>query len=351
MASTPPITLGRGLGIDFGTSHSRVSYFNPPTNTSALLRFRDYDDLRQYSIPSVIVWNGDHWLFGYEAEEFRSSSSWNPRHCAEHRSLKRQIFPSTSPSTLSAPGGASISLDEALGELLRYVVRLSDEALRARFEGFELQRSSINVSVPVLFDDVARRRLLKAYHVALGREGEPSLIVNEPTAAAFAAYRYARPADFPEGGTVIFDAGAGSTDITVFNRVGQRLFVLGATAAAAGGDDIDSCLLGLIATKLRKELPSVPADLHSLLDAQIAQIRASKERLSTEIEDLCVIVPKQIVVLRSEFEASLEAEVRRMLLPLEFALRGACNGDRTFRVDRIILTGGSSYRLFVEVSG
>jgi molecular chaperone DnaK (HSP70) len=338
------------LGIDFGTRFTRVTYFDPVTQETGRLRLGlDQRGFREYAVPSLAVRADGRWLFGYEAERYVEAGRWTTPPTPVW-SLKRKLSKPEPEGSTFTIDGETFSVTSVIAEFLKYVLALAEPVLRGHYPQARFDALPMNLSVPVLFDDRARRKITQVYAEVFGNVAGEKLIVNEPTAAGMAEYK--APRNFPDGGIAVFDAGAGTTDVTILNRVGDHLLVVESDAAAVGGDDIDAVLAEVVelACRSRGLDPADPA-LSKLWAIERPKVTRLKERLSAEddVEEVFTLGAHQVPFRYSsgDLEKRVMPIAKQMVDVLSRALTRARRQfertSRPFHLKEVVVVGGSSY--------
>ncbi len=350
MSQRAPDPARLNLGIDFGTSFTRVTYFDPVTEATGLLRFRpEEQSFRQFAIPSLAVRSSGCWLFGYEAERHLQEGHSAPTPTPV-RSLKRRLSkPDPEGSTITI-GEETFEVTSVIAEFLKYVLKIAEPVLQARYPRAKIDALPMNLSVPVLFDDGARRKILAVYTEIFGDDAKSKLIVNEPTAAGMAEYR--SPGGFPSGGIAVFDAGAGTTDVTILNRMGDHLLVVESEAAAVGGDDMDAALATVVEAEFgERGIDLSDPALKKLWTIERSKVTRMKERLSAEddVEEVFTLGIHQMPFRYSstELERQVVSIAKQMVDVLSRALgrarRQFVQTSRPFQLTEVLVVGGTSY--------
>lgn len=200
------------------------------------------------------------------------------------------------------------------------------------------------ITVPAYFNDAQRQATKDAGKIA---GLEVLRIVNEPTAAAL-AYGLDKKKDET---IAVFDFGGGTFDISVL-EVGEGVVEVKSTNGDThlGGDDVDEVLIKWIIDEFKKDqgidLTSDKMALQRLKEAaEKAKVELSSA-METEINLPFITAdasgPKHLVtkLTRSKFEALVEPILKRLLPPVEQALKDA--GVTAKDIDEIVLVGGST---------
>lgn len=200
------------------------------------------------------------------------------------------------------------------------------------------------ITVPAYFNDAQRQATKDAGKIA---GLEVMRIVNEPTAAAL-AYGLDKKKDEM---IAVFDFGGGTFDISIL-EVGEGVVEVKSTNGDThlGGDDVDEALIKWIIDEFKKDqgidLTSDKMALQRLKEAgEKAKIELSSA-METEINLPFITAdqsgPKHLVLklTRSKFEALVEPLLKRLMPPVEQAIKDA--GLEKSQIDEIVLVGGST---------
>jgi molecular chaperone DnaK len=200
------------------------------------------------------------------------------------------------------------------------------------------------ITVPAYFNDSQRQATKDAGKIA---GLEVMRIVNEPTAAAL-AYGLDKKKDET---IAVFDFGGGTYDISIL-EVGEGVVEVKSTNGDThlGGDDIDERLIEWIIEEFKKDqgidLSKDKMALQRLKEAgEKAKIELSST-METEINLPFITAdqsgPKHLVMklTRSRFEQLVDAILKRLVHPLEQALKDA--GVDAKKIDEVVLVGGST---------
>lgn len=200
------------------------------------------------------------------------------------------------------------------------------------------------ITVPAYFNDAQRQATKDAGKIA---GLEVMRIVNEPTAAAL-AYGLDKKSDEI---IAVFDFGGGTFDISVL-EVGEGVVEVKSTNGDThlGGDDVDDVLIDWIIEEFKKdqgiELKTDKMALQRLKEAaEKAKIELSNT-METEINLPFITAdqtgPKHLVMklTRSKFEALAEPVLKRLMPPVEKAIKDA--GLEPKSINELVLVGGST---------
>jgi actin-like ATPase involved in cell morphogenesis len=173
-------------------------------------------------------------------------------------------------------------------------------------------------------------------------------LITEPEAAAL---HYASQVRVEDGSIIgVYDLGGGTFDTAVLRKAAAGRFdLLGKPEGieGLGGADFDAAVFGHVVEHAGAALAAADPEMPGTL-AALARLRRecveAKEALSSDTEaSISVLLPgtqQQIRLVRSEFEAMIEAPVRETVDALEHSLQdmGLDAGD----LSAVVLIGGSS---------
>ena len=218
---------------------------------------------------------------------------------------------------------------EVSAEILRVLRARAEQQLGGELEGAV-------ITVPAYFDDAQRQATKDA-----GRLAGLSVLrlLNEPTAAAL-AYGLDKKR---EGKFAVYDLGGGTFDVSILDLC-DGIFTVMATCGdtALGGDDMDSALAELIASKhpqgqtLRSQIAADPVRSRLLLDAA----RAMKHQLTDADTATTTWEGAGLSITRSEFDAAIAPILQRTAGPCRRALKDA--ELTASELTGVILVGGST---------
>lgn len=200
------------------------------------------------------------------------------------------------------------------------------------------------ITVPAYFNDAQRQATKDAGKIA-GLQVER--IVNEPTAAAL-AYGLDKKKDET---IAVFDFGGGTFDISIL-EVGEGVVEVKSTNGDThlGGDDIDELIVAWIIDEFKKDQG---IDLHSDKMA-LQRLKEAAEKAKVELSSTMEMEinlpfitadasgPKHLLMklTRAKFEALAEPVLKRLIPPVEQALKDA--GLTAKDIDEVVLVGGST---------
>lgn len=190
------------LAIDFGTSFSKIAWFNPKSAQAEIIHTGDGEE----KMPSVVFYGDDtEWgkLVGKAADEVLEDYGHDPEVAGRLvDSVKRALL---DPPVIALPGGRSVTPVAVVADLLG---RLKHDAETRLFHG-PVTRAVI--THPAVFDpqqQVIRRGAETAGFTQVE-------LVPEPVAAALA---FAQAGHKVGDGVLVYDLGAGTFDLAVLAR-------------------------------------------------------------------------------------------------------------------------------------
>lgn len=283
-------------GLDFGTSNTCISYFDPDSHQIKVI-----PDLDGYfTVPTCIEIskseNGFSYTFGRMCQNVASISnvkrligmSWEQykknidlQNFFKSKNLKvvqdftniNQVAIQVDTSVFSTV----VTLEQLIGNFLDHVLKTAQQ--------FTCSNSrAIVLTVPAYFSNVQRnilRNICSNYNIHVLR------IINEPTAAAL-AYVYQskmininQPQSNPEETIIVIDCGGGTTDISVLNMDCQNdiyevIDVNGDNFL--GGEDLTQGLLKFACDKV-----ITYHQFHKFSDRQLERLRKACEKCKCEL--------------------------------------------------------------------
>ncbi|NNM04359.1 MAG: molecular chaperone DnaK, partial [Gemmatimonadetes bacterium] len=200
------------------------------------------------------------------------------------------------------------------------------------------------VTVPAYFNDAQRQATKDAGKIA---GLEVLRIINEPTAASL-AYGLERKEDQK---IAVFDLGGGTYDISIL-ELGEGVFEVKSTNGDThlGGDDLDQRVIEWLVAEFKKDQGiDLSQDAMALQRLKEASEKAKMELSSTMQTDINLPFitatqegPKHLnySLSRAKFEQLVDAEMQRLVPPMEQALKDA--GLSKEEIDEVVLVGGST---------
>ena len=328
--SAAPHQRRLAAGIDLGTTNSLVATVRSGQAETLA------DDNGRHLLPSVVQYQPDGHLVGYEA---RATAAQDPANTIS--SVKRMMGRSLAdiqaryphlPYQLQASENGLPMIHTASGMV--NPVRVSADILKAlatrATATLEGELDGVVITVPAYFDDAQRQGTKDAARLA----GLHVLrLLNEPTAAAIA---YGLDSG-QEGVIAVYDLGGGTFDISIL-RLSRGVFEVLATGgdSALGGDDFDH----LLADHLREQ-----AGMRDRSDARVERefldaATAAKIALSDADETTVTVAGWTGTVTRELFNELIASLVKRTLLACRRALKDA--GVDAGEVLEVVMVGGST---------
>ena len=323
---------GRAVGIDLGTTLSKLAYLDEGGHPVLVPNAEG-----ELLTPSVVAFAKANIMVGRDA--LREVLS-NPARAVLH--VKRQMG---NPKWRFKVDGETYTPETISALILK---KLKQDA--------ELHIGPIHkavITVPAYFDDARRKATEDAGTVA----GLQVLdIVNEPTASAL-AYGLSKGAE--DGVFLVYDLGGGTFDVTVIEKTGQELITLATDGdVELGGKDWDDRLVAFLAEKFIHEFGDDPREDPRALSYLAISSEEAKKTLSRRADANVPVSYKghwgNYQVTREEFESLTEDLLAVTQLTTEMVLEEA--GITWKSVSKIIPTGGSTrmpavMKLLDKVSG
>ncbi|HDR1100550.1 TPA: Fe-S protein assembly chaperone HscA [Pasteurella multocida] len=323
------------VGIDLGTTNSLIATVRSG-QVDILL-----DEKERPLLPSVVHFEQDNVIVGYEAAELASQSPQNTivsvkrligRSLADvqqrYPSLPYQFEASENGLPLIRTSKGTLSPVEISAEILKKLTALAEKRLAGELSGAV-------ITVPAYFDDAQRQSTKDAAKLA----GINVLrLLNEPTAAAIA---YGLDSG-QEGVIAVYDLGGGTFDISIL-RLSKGVFEVLATGGdtALGGDDFDHQLMDWIVAQ------SGIAPQNAQQQRQLTELATQiKIALTDKLETPISYQGWQGNISREQFNQLIQGLVKRSLLACRRALKDAdVSADE---VCEVVMVGGSTRVPFVR---
>lgn len=317
------------LAIDVGTSYTAAALIRPAggsTPTPEILPL----GLQGSAVPSVLYYAADGRILVGEAAERRGLD--DPGRMV--REFKRRI----GDAVPLAVGEAWLAPEDAYATMAKWVVDKAEER-----EGSS--PSSIIMTHPASWGGHRTSTVLAALKFA----GLTDVtLISEPVAAAL---HYAAQTRVEDGSTVaVYDLGGGTFDTAVLRKTAPGTFeLLGRPDGieTLGGADFDAAVLRHVIAHLGEAIEGLdPEDPESKasLSRLRRECREAKEALSMDSEaSIAVALPgtqRTLRLVRSEFEALIEAPIRETVHALERSLRSI--NVEPAELSAVLLIGGSS---------
>jgi len=319
------------IGIDFGTSNSKMAWYNPLTQQAAPLKNAEGDDVT----PSAVYFGEHETLVGQPAiDMLEDEQAWD----RVILSVKRSMVDAP---VYNLPDNRVVSPLEVAAEILR--------KLRHDAEEFHFQEEIKHavVTCPANFDGLERDEIQKAAQMAGFSEVE---LLPEPVAAAL-AYTHTREQEgFQVGNYVlIYDLGGGTFDLAILVREGGVQFRLGLEPDGikrCGGDDFDEALYNYC-DKLAQEKLGRPISLTGMRDLHfLYECRKRKEILTGHKHRTfsSYLAPDsrqfKYELDQTTFENLIHNQVKKTVEKTKAVLEQA--HALSFKIDTFVLVGGSA---------
>lgn len=323
------------VGIDLGTTNSLIATVRSG-QVDILL-----DEKDRALVPSVVHFNQDNVIVGYEAAELASQNPHNTVVSVKRligRSLAdvQQRYPSLPYEFEASENGLPLlktdkglfSPVEISAEILKKLTALAEQRLAGELSGAV-------ITVPAYFDDAQRQSTKDAAKLA----GINVLrLLNEPTAAAIA---YGLDSG-QEGVIAVYDLGGGTFDISIL-RLSKGVFEVLATGGdtSLGGDDFDHQLMDWIVSQ------SGIAPQNAQQQRQLAELATQiKVALTDNLETEIAYQGWLGKITREAFNQLIQGLVKRSLLACRRALKDA--NVSVDEVCEVVMVGGSTRVPFVR---
>jgi molecular chaperone DnaK (HSP70) len=333
------------LGIDLGTTHSVISYWDAAAGRPEPIDISN--GFGKIPLPSVVQWRDgeggeDEWVIGEEA--FRSMKIYPE---TTVRSIKRKMGTNKTVNL----GGKNYLPEEISAKILHELVS------HAQNLNPKAEIAGLVVGVPYDFDDAAQKATMRACEEA-GLADKLICLIKEPNAAAL-AYNFRNNLKKDEK-IMVFDFGGGTLDITLFHVTERdeariKLAVISQGGEAAhGGDDVDAVLIEACAKFIQAKTGQTLEQLAVENQVElVARAREAKERLSGvqrfRIPFTFCIPPFVEQISREEFHTLIEPFINKTRKLVLKALRETYTGSLTpDDIDRVLLEGGSSQMPWVR---
>lgn len=315
----------RCYGIDFGTTNTRIAYFDG-NKTSIVPATGNWG--KDYQIPSVVgIKDGKAVAFGREAL-IRDGVS-------KIHSIK-WIIDREDPLEIE---GFLVQPLDIITEFFRYIVRVVEQSARPKDV-----LANTAVTVPVKYSYRARENLTKA----LSRAGIGlKQFYHEPIAALYCDASFRRM----PGVSAVLDWGGGTLDVAVVRYSNSWVQVLAMEGIKRGGDDFDMMLLERAINKFFYEYPDIPVSPEQLIEnkkigsglkiivedakkdlSRIQQVTISRSKLFKDY-------PLYFDITRQDFENMIEPDIRAAISALKRSVKSAGCTDGI--ITHILMSGGT----------
>lgn len=327
------------IGIDFGTSISKMSWFNKETGRAEVLHNAEGDD----RTPSVVYYSEHGTLVGKAAEvamEDADQLDEESRRIALQqfvRSCKRRLDDST---PIHVGRGRMVLATEVAAEILR---KLKVDAETGHFNA-PVEKAVI--THPAIFTPKQREALRESAKLAGFVEIH---LLEEPVAAALA---YAAVGQNVGNGLLVYDLGGGTFDLALVARGEDSVWKLGLPTDGdfyCGGDDVDQDLYDYWNRQVFETLGRNVSTNNQIDLGFLRECRKRKENLSLLEADAGARVfqsrlpwgaTAKLSMDRATFDGLVAPRVEITLRKTRDMLRRA--GERNIVVDNVVLIGGAS---------
>ncbi len=336
------------IGIDFGTTNCKISFFNKDTKKiemitnedgesifPSIVHIKNFDSCVDYKLPF-----DNRFIIGTQARSFLLSEPEKTFY-----SIKRRLG--------SNDALFKIHLDEFGSEFIASLIFYKLKKIAESY--FNQSVSYCVLTVPANYNDNQRQSIKDAAEIS----GLKVIhLINEPTAAALAYHNTVNNMENnnknpmqSEKRVLIYDFGGGTFDVSLLTIV-DNFYDIEATSGInhCGGDDIDQLLIDRVLNELKKisniEIPNTFQFKNYLRD----ECEKAKIKLSTE-EKVSIhfpflkdkqgeILSPQIEIDRENFNNLAITIISKTLEPIQEVL--SLSGYDKESIDKILLVGGTS---------
>lgn len=308
------------IGIDFGTTRSKIAYIDPAGKPNIILNDRG----DPYTRTAVYFPQSGEPLVGTDAVEQGCVDS---ARCARNFKLKL----GTTDNLLG--NGQVVTATDGAEVVFRYLKGMAEKQL-----GIEVRECVI--TCPANFRDDSKQALLEAAE----RAGLKILkLVQEPTAAGF-AYTLNKGSDKKY---LVYDWGGGTFDVAVQYVQGAQITTLATEGIPKlGGNDLNECLKRRLLAEIESKFGAVPEpDKEPLFFLDLDQrVEAAKISLNGR-KKVPIVVQHNgnqaiVEVSQEEFHKDIEALIQQSLDATHKAI--AAGGLNKNDIDYVVMVGGTS---------
>jgi molecular chaperone DnaK len=308
------------IGIDFGTTRSKIAYIDPSGKPNIILNDRG----EPYTRTAVYFSQPGEPLVGTDAVE---QGCIDPARYTRNFKLKLGTM-----DNLLA-NGQLVTATDAAEVVLRYLKNMAEKQL-----GIEVRECVI--TCPANFRDDAKQALLEAAE----RAGLKVLkLVHEPTAAGF-AYTLNKGGDKKY---LVYDWGGGTFDVAVQHVQGSQMTTLATQGIPQlGGEDLNDCIKKRVLAEMQSQFGDVPEpDKEPLFFLDLDQrVEAAKISLNNR-KKVPIVVQHNgnqaiVEVSQEEFYKDIEALIQQSLDATHKAIAAA--GLNKNDINHVVMVGGTS---------
>ena len=320
------------LGIDFGTTYSKMAWFNPKSKQAEIIKNSE----REEQTPSVVYYGKDQTVVGKFAQDMLEDPQEFERVVI---SAKRDI---ANPALITLPDDRTVEAVDVATEILRKLKRDAEEGQ------FHEEVTHVVITCPATFDSLEQGKIRDAALRAGFKQVE---LMKEPVAAALA---YARMGLKVGKFVLVYDLGGGTFDLAILAHEGEAYeSVLFGGDPRCGGDDFDDALYNYC-DQLALQMLQRPISITGRRDLYF--LHACQKRK----EDLSRLERKMFSSLltgggtfrheldRATFEGLIGARVRSTVQQTQTLIEQA--KEQQYTVDTMVLVGGSSSIPLIERS-
>nr|WP_296748832.1 molecular chaperone DnaK [Thioalkalivibrio sp.] len=347
-----PLTMGKIIGIDLGTTNSCVAVMDG--DQAKVIENSEGGR----TTPSIVAFTEDgEVLVGQSAKRQAVTNSQNTLHAVkrligrrfEEKEVQKdiklvpyKIIKADNGDAWVEVRGKKMAPPEISARVLQKMKKTAEDYLG------ETVTEAV-ITVPAYFNDSQRQATKDAGRIA---GLEVKRIINEPTAAALA---YGLDKKRGDRKIAVYDLGGGTFDISIIEIAevdGEHQFEVLATNGDTflGGEDFDNRLIDYLAGEFKKEqgidLKNDPLAMQRIREAaEKAKIELSSSQ-QTEVNLPYVTAdntgPKHLAmkVTRAKLESLVDDLIQHTIEPCRIALKDA--GLSASQVDDIILVGGQT---------
>ena len=315
------------LGVDFGTTQSKIAYVDPSGNPAIILNDRGHAQT-----PSVVhVLDGREPLVGTDAVE---QGYVDPAQCL--RNFKPRL--GTQDNLLR--DGRVVNATDAAAMVIAYLKQQAEATL-----GMAVKECV--ATCPANFRDHSKQALLEAFE---RNELKVLALIPEPTAAGSA---YALEKARSECTSLVYDFGGGTLDVSALKTEGPQITVLATEGVPdLGGNSLNEPLRQLLMEKIVEQFGAMPTPeedpmLYQELDTKT---EAAKISLGKRAHVPCVVGHKgsQVVVelTQEAYHRLIDPLVAQSLDAMDRAVQAA--GLTYQDISSLLMVGGTSRFPYIQ---